>query len=171
MQLRLLSTNGPAFGPQQVFTNPASPHCFHTPLTTASPALALQGLGPEQLMDRAAAWVSARGSDVPSARKALEPILAPDFRLWDAYGLLPLTCAVAGDRPREEGQQQQQQPSQAVVMGGGGHVAPRDAVYDILDGPKVRQGQQVSWCDILPWEHGVTDRGFGRNTRDKKYKE
>lgn len=111
-------------------------------------------------MDHAAAWVSARGSTVPSARQALEPILAPDFRLWDAYGLLPLVCDVAGDRPREEGQQQQQQ-SKAVVMGGGGHVAPREAVYDILDRPKVRQGQQVRWCAIMSWAPGWGARRCG----------
>ncbi len=44
-------------------------------------------MGPEQRTHAAKAWCAARGSDVGDVRAALEPLLAPDFRLWDAYGV------------------------------------------------------------------------------------
>ncbi|GLC45013.1 hypothetical protein PLESTM_001675600 [Pleodorina starrii] len=161
-----------------------------------------QGLGAERLRDAARAWCAARSSGT-DPRVILEPLLAPDFRLWDAYGLLPLVCSI-GDR--RAGQQAAaaaaaiaggggavgavgaagsaaagveaavSEPggsaavvsgaassgggpsgyTMALMMGGGGCVAPREAVYDIIESAKAEYDVQVTPVDLaVSYTHNV----------------
>ncbi|KAG2430663.1 hypothetical protein HYH02_013661 [Chlamydomonas schloesseri] len=124
-------------------------------------------------------------------REALDKLLSPDFRLWDAYGLLPLVCRV-GDRapppllgpetasakvaappPKE---QQGAPPAgsataftsstqaggggtgfaMALMMGGGGCVAPREAVYDIIENAKAEYTVSLTPLDLAAsYTHNV----------------
>ncbi|KXZ52175.1 hypothetical protein GPECTOR_10g804 [Gonium pectorale] len=124
-----------------------------------------RGLSPDALRDISRVWCAARCSGT-DARGLLEPRLAPDFRLWDAYGLLPLVCSIK-DRPADQAaaaaastlEAAGPSPSgftMAMMMGGGGCVAPREAVFDILENAKAEYDVQVTPLDLaVSYTHNV----------------
>ncbi|PNW81807.1 hypothetical protein CHLRE_06g261050v5 [Chlamydomonas reinhardtii] len=158
----------------------------------------MRGVDPAALKEVSRAWCAARCSNPPASsstqphtstptsatsphRAVLDALLAPDFRLWDAYGLLPLVCRV-GDRPlgpqtasgavgvaaQPAPQQQQQQGERegsggggtgfamALMMGGGGCVAPREAVYDIIENAKAEYDVNLTPLDLAAsYTHNV----------------
>ncbi|KAG2438495.1 hypothetical protein HXX76_005046 [Chlamydomonas incerta] len=145
-----------------------------------------RGLDPAALKEVSRAWCAARCSSPGGGglqREALDALLSPDFRLWDAYGLLPLVCRV-GDRPlgpqtasgavagaeapppaaaSRTAFSSAQQPggggtgfAMALMMGGGGCVASREAVYDIIENAKAEYDVSLVPLDLAAsYSHNV----------------
>ncbi|KAG2483640.1 hypothetical protein HYH03_017517 [Edaphochlamys debaryana] len=112
-----------------------------------------RGLGAEQLKASSRTWCRARCSGA-DARALMDPLVAPEFRLWDAYGLLPLLCAVGG--PHEGGTRVA--GSMAAMAGhrGPGCVAGREAVYGILEAAKAEYDIDVTPIDVAAsYTHNV----------------
>ncbi|GIM01795.1 hypothetical protein Vretimale_6584, partial [Volvox reticuliferus] len=156
------------------------------------------------LRDAARAWCVARCSGT-DPRAILEPLLAPGFRLWDAYGLLPLVCSISDRAAGQEaaaaaaayttggsavgavgavapgatlqmgvqvdssscsspvvsggsstGDATATGYTMALMMGGGGCVAPREAVFDIIENAKREYDVLVTPIDLaVSYTHNV----------------
>ncbi|EFJ52808.1 hypothetical protein VOLCADRAFT_86155 [Volvox carteri f. nagariensis] len=103
-------------------------------VTQSQVARYTKGLDPEKLRNAARAWCAARSSGT-DPRVILEPLLAPEFRLWDAYGLLPLVCSV-GDRAA----------GQQAAAAAAGYAAAAGGPQDT--GPSVFGGVSISSSNI-----------------------
>lgn len=74
-----------------------------------------KGLDNDVVLRNSAAWCAARSSG--QAEAVLDDAFAPDFRLWDAYGVLPVSARL-GRRGGDEGGQGKRRQR------GGGHTTP-----------------------------------------------
>ncbi|KAG2483642.1 hypothetical protein HYH03_017519 [Edaphochlamys debaryana] len=69
---------------------------FLPPFTAPIMAPMGSGLGAEQLKASSRTWCRARCSGA-DARALMDPLVAPEFRMWDAYGMLPNKADMEGD--------------------------------------------------------------------------